>query len=146
MAILNYTTTISAQKTAMEIMQKLSSAGAQAILTEYDADGFLNAMSFRILTPHGMVFFRLPAHIKGIFKVLNADKKVPKRLKSNDQAARVAWRILKDWIEAQLAMVETGMAELPEVFLPYAQDKSGNTVYQSIKNTNFKMLSCDSGV
>ncbi len=137
MAILNYTTSISAEKTAMEIQQKLAKAGAQAVLCEYDDEGVMCAMSFRQNTPHGVIFFRLPAQMDGVYKSLTKDSKVPKKLKTREQAAKVAWRILKDWIEAQLAIIDAGMAEMTEVFLPYAQDASGSTVYQSIKNKGF---------
>jgi hypothetical protein len=40
---------------------------------------------------------------------------------------RVAWRIVKDWIEAQMAIVEAGQAEMAEVFLPYATIEDGTT-------------------
>ena len=140
MAILNYTTTIATEKTAMEIQQKLAKAGAQAVLCEYDGEGVMNAMSFRVMTAHGVIFFRMPAQMDGVFNALCKDSKVPKRLQTREQASRVAWRILKDWIESQLAIIEAGMAELVEVFLPYAQDASGNTVYQSIKNKGFGAL------
>ena len=125
MAILNYTTSISTEKTAMEIQKKLVMAGAVAVLCEYDGDGIMNAMSFRILTPHGLISFKMPAHLDGVYKALCNDSKVPKSKRTTEQAARVAWRILKDWIEAQLAIIEAGMAELAQVFLPYAQNEIG---------------------
>lgn len=144
MAILNYTTSISTEKTAAEIQKKLAMAKAQAVLCEYDSDTVMCAMSFRINTPHGLIFFRLPANTQGVFKALRDDNKVPKRLKSKEQAAKVAWRILKDWIEAQLAIVDAEMADMTEVFLPYAQDQSGQTVYQSLEQSGFKMLAHES--
>jgi hypothetical protein len=36
-------------------------------------------------------------------------------------------------VEAQLAVIEAGMATLPEVFLPYAQLETGESVYQRIE-------------
>jgi len=140
MAILNYTTSVDAVKTAMEIQRKLAKAGAQAILCEYDDNGVMSAMSFRTQTPHGAIFFRLPAQMDGVYRALCKDSKVPRRLKTHEQAAKVAWRILKDWIEAQLAIIESGLAELTQVFLPYAQDANGSTVYESIKNKGFGAL------
>lgn len=53
---------------------------------------------------------------------------------------RVAWRIVKDWVEAQMALIESGLAELPEVFLPYAVKPDGRTVYDEFKG-NLLMLS-----
>ena len=34
------------------------------------------------------------------------------------QAIRTSWRILKDWVEAQMALLETGMVTMDEIFLP----------------------------
>ena len=140
MAILNYTTSISTEKTAAEIQKTLANAKAQAVMSEYDDAGVMCAMSFRIVGPSGFISFRLPANIDGVFRSMQKDRKVPRRLKSKEQAARVAWRIVKDWVEAQVAIVEAQMAELPEVFLPYAQNETGQTVYEAIKNNGFKMI------
>ena len=143
MAILNYTTSIATEKTGAEIQKKLAKAKAQAILTEYNDEAIMSSISFRINTPHGVIFFRLPANTDGVYKALLADSNVPRRLKTREQAAKVAWRILKDWIEAQLAIVEAGMASITEVFLPYAQGKDGVTLYQSLESGGFKALTHD---
>jgi hypothetical protein len=140
MAILNYTTTIAAEKTAAEIQQKLAKARAQAVLCEYDDTGVMCAMSFRVVTKHGMVSFRMPANTAGVLRALQKDARVPKRLKTKQQAANVAWRVLKDWIEAQLAIVEAEMADLAEVFLPYAQGQNGQTLYSAMEQQGFKAL------
>lgn len=140
MAILNYTTSISTEKTAAEIQKKLALAKAEAVLCEYDAEAIMTAMSFRISTEHGPVFFRLPANTNGVLRALKADRKVPKRLKTKEQAAKVAWRILKDWVEAQLAIVQAEMADLVEVFLPYAQQKDGRTLYRALSDGGMKLL------
>lgn len=140
MAILNYTTQIAAEKTITEIQKVLARAGAQAILTEYDPEAVLCAVSFRINTPSGMISFRLPANVDRVLACLKRESKVPKRLKTKEQASRVAWRILKDWIEAQMAIVEAECAELTEVFLPYAHDDQGTTVYDKIKSGGFLQI------
>lgn len=129
MPILNYTTKISPEKTAVEIHAMLSKAKVQAILNEYDNDGMLCGISFRIMLDSGPIFFKLPARIDSLYLIL--------------QAARLTWRILKNWIEAQLAIVEVEQAQLDEVFLPYAQDIYGKTVYERIKNQGYRMLSND---
>jgi hypothetical protein len=51
-----------------------------------------------------------------------------------DQAVRTAWRIVKDWVEAQMALVETQMVTTAEVFLPYAVMKDGRTLAQHAQN------------
>ncbi len=143
MAILNYTTTVGIEKTATEIRKKLTAAKARAVLCEYDDEGIMHSMSFQVLTPHGMIFFKLPANANGVFNALRKDDSVPPRLKTREQAAKVSWRILKDWIEAQLAIVDAEMASITEVFLPYAQNKTGETVYESLEAGEFKQLTHD---
>jgi len=125
MAILNYTTTINTEKTASEIQKKLASSGAQAVLSEYDNNGIMCAMSFRI----NNIYFRLPINIEGVYKAMNKDSRIPRGYKTYSQASRVAWRIIKDWIEAQIAIIQAGQAELIQVFFPYAQNQLGQTIY-----------------
>ena len=85
--------------------------------------------------------FRMPARIESIYDVLSRDREVPKRLKTHEQASRVAWRIVKDWIEAQAAIVEAEQAEVVEVFLPYAQNSAtGETLYQALEQNGFQLL------
>lgn len=115
MPILNYTTTVTASRTAGEIQERLAKAGAKAVLCEYDdsgISGIMCAMSFRIATKHGLVSFRMPANTGGVLKVLTKDPKVPKRLKTQQQAANVAWRVIKDWVDAQLAMVQARVRQV----------------------------------
>ena len=141
MPILNYTTKITTEKTVTQIQLMLAKAGAHQILTEYDTEAILSAVSFRILHNHMMVTFRLPANVDNIQVVLTRDSKIPQRLKTRGQASRVAWRIIKDWIEAQLAIVEAEQAEMVEVFLPYAQNPAtGKTLFEQLSNDDFKLL------
>lgn len=141
MPILNYTTSITVEKTVGEIQAKLARAGAQAVLTEYDSERVLMAVSFRMLCQTVMVSFRLPAQIDRIYVLLQNDPKVSRQLRTREQAARVAWRIIKDWIEAQFAIVEAEQAKMVEVFLPYAQNPAtGQTLYDQLAGSNFALL------
>ena len=141
MPILNYTTSIAVEKTVGEIQAKLARAGAQAVLTEYDSERVLCALSFRMVHQNTMVSFRLPAQLDKIYVLLQRDDGVPRRLKTREQAARVAWRIIKDWVEAQLAIVEAEQAQMVEVFLPYAQNPTtGETLFNQLASTNFALL------
>ncbi len=145
MPILNYTTQIAAEKTITEIQKKLARAGASAVLSEYDSDGVLNALSFRLEHNGQQVYFRLPAQIEKIYVLLQRQG-VSRKLRTMEQASRVSWRIIKDWIEAQLALVEADQAEMIEVFLPYAQNpNTGNTLYHDAKDSGFAMLEYQAG-
>ena len=130
MAILNYTTQINENKSVGEIQTLLARKGAQQIAVDYE-NGNPSALNFQIVFNEQPVFFRLPCNIEGVYKSLCTTKGVPYAKQTREQARRVAWRIIKDWVEAQLAIVESRQAEMTEVFLPYALDKQGNTFFHS---------------
>jgi hypothetical protein len=97
MPLIKYTTAIDADNTAVEISSMLSKAGATTILTEYDKEeGYVSAFSFRILLNNQPVEFRLPCDWKPVLTLLERDQKVPRRLVSQPQAVRVAWRIVRN--------------------------------------------------
>lgn len=135
MALLNYTTTIAVDKTMGEIMGLLSRQGARSLLVDYDGQGNPTALSFLIETPAGERGFKLPANVEGVFKTLTRQYErgqVRRGFVTREQASRVGWRILKDWIEAQLAIIQAGMVTLEQVMLPYLQvDQSGRTLYEA---------------
>ena len=144
MPILNYTTSIAVEKTVGQIQAMLAEAGAAAIMIEYDAERILSSVSFRINYQGALVSFRLPAQLDPVYVILQNDDQVPRKLKSREQAARVAWRIIKVWVEAQLAIVEAEQVEMVEVFLPFAQNpNTGETVFTQLANNNFALLTHD---
>ena len=136
MAILNYTTKISSFKTVGEIQQKLATAGASSINVNYDDNSEPVGLIFVIKIRDEWINFQLPSNWQGVMRRLANDKKIGKSFKTEQQARRVAWRILKDWVEAQLAIIDAELATLPEVFLPYAVMRNGLTVYQSFEKGN----------
>ncbi len=139
MAILNYTTSIKCEKTIMEIQKCLVKHGATKITTDY-ADQIPVGVTFCLLMSGSLVAFSLPVNYNGVLKSMSTDKKVPKRLVTQEQALKVSWRIIKDWVEAQLAIVEAQLAEMAEVFLPYAVTNNGKTLYQEIGSTGILLL------
>ncbi len=125
MPILNYTTKIDVYKTIGEIQGNLVRHGARKILTDYDGAGRIVSLSFMIDTPTGLLPFQLPTRADRVLAVLHRQKVKCDR----EQAERVAWRILKDWIEAQMAILESEMVTLDEIFLPYVV-QGDRTLYQ----------------
>jgi hypothetical protein len=138
--LLNYTTTIAAEKTVSEIQSILAKAGASAIMVQYDNEKVLSGIAFKIDSPQGPISFQLPAQIDRIYVLLQRDKKVPRNLKTRAQAAKVCWRIIKDWVAAQIAIIEAEQADMVEVFLPYAKTQSSHTVYESMLTQGFAAL------
>lgn len=139
MAIKNYTTTINVNKTIEEIQGILSKHGATAIMTEYN-NGNVTGLSFKIMTPRGELGIRLPSNTDRVLQVLKKQKKNNTKVKNTfEQANKVAWRIIKDWIDAQMAILETEMVEMEEIFLPYMINNDGQTLYQAFKNNQLML-------
>lgn len=131
MPILNYTTTVSIYETIGEIEGKLAKHSAKKIMKEYDNDGEIVALSFMINTPGGPQAIRLPVNVDAIQKVLIKQRTNNSKVKTDrEQAARVAWRIVKDWVEAQMAILEAEMVAMDEIFMPYMLMDDQRTVYQ----------------
>lgn len=139
MAILNYTTSIESEKSISEIQKCLVKHGAHKIVTDY-VNGLPSAVTFCLTLNGNMVGFNLPANNSGVLKAMRNDRKVPRHKCNEEQAQRVAWRIVKDWVEAQMAIVQAQLADITEVFLPYAITKNGNTVYKEIQNNGMLLL------
>ena len=128
MPLLNYTTKVPVVKSVQEIQKALVKAGASSIMQDYDDKGEMVAVSFRIILNDNVINFRLPADWKSTQQVLKQDGV----RHEEDHARRVAWRITKDWVEAQMALLATRSVTLPQLFLPYAVDNKGITLYEKI--------------
>ena len=139
MPIANYTTSVQAARSVAAIQDLLAKAGAQAIMLEY-VNQEPDLISFRLMHNGRHLGFKLPCNWRGVLDALNRDGKVPIRLKCNDHAKKVAWRVLHDWLRAQLALVEAGVVEMPQVFMPYAITETGETLYDRLKGSSFNHL------
>jgi len=128
MPIANYSTTVTAMKSLGEIQGMLVSHGAKAIMTNFTNCGEPESLAFIVTTQFGDVPYKLPANVERVQAVLNRQrirKEIPR-----DMAVRVAWRIVKDWVRAQMAILETEMVSIEQIFLPYMTNNSGETLYQ----------------
>lgn len=130
MPILNYTTSIAVEKTMGEIIGTLASRGVTRISTLFDEAGTPTGVGFTLRTDYGFRDFELPVRTAGVLAAMQADKKVPRSSCNAQQAARTAWRIAKDWLAAQAALIDADLAKLDEVMLPYMVDATGHTVYE----------------
>ena len=137
MALLNYTTTIEPEQTIGEIQRMLSRYNVAAMMTEYDGPQ-VSAVSFRLDIAGKPLSFKLPCNWRAVAVIFKDPKHRAKLRLSRgttleEQAARTAWRIIKDWIEAQLALVEINMVTIPQVFLPWAIMPDGRTLAEHIE-------------
>ena len=136
MPIANYSTTVTALKSIGEIQGILVAHGAEHILMDYK-DGEPVGLSFIVATQFGSVPFKLPSNIERVHAVLNKQ-----RVRTNvprDMAIRVAWRILKDWVRAQMAILETEMVSIEQIFLPYMQNQDGKILFDIMLDNHLQL-------
>lgn len=138
--MLNYSTKIPHGVTTGECLSLLARAGAAAVSIEFDGGAVPCGLGFRLSTPHGPRHFSLPVNIDGVHRILTEANKAGKlrsdghrqaSLASRDRAADIAWRVVKDWLEATLALIAHGMADLTEVMLPHLVVDEGRTLWQA---------------
>lgn len=139
MPIANFTTSVDAVKTVMEIQRILVDHGARQILLNYDKEGQVSNLSFIIDTPFGAIPFRLPANASAVLNLMDLQGCQPRFL-NYEHAVKVSWRILKDWIRAQMALLETEMVTVEQLFLPYMVINEEKTLYDKMIDTNFMLL------
>ncbi len=140
MPILYYTTTINAHKTISEVQQHLAEVGAKRVGVDYGNDRKPEALLF-VLDQGGIpVSYRLPCNFPEMLAAMVNDGGVPNKYCNEDQAMRTGWRIIKVWVEAQTAMIQAGLAQTQEVFLPYAVGSDGRTLYEYFVESPKKLL------
>lgn len=147
MPLKDYSTQISAEKSVAQIMAMLREQRANAIVSEYDDQGNLEGLSFTIDTDFGRRAYRLPARVGAVYDVLQRQKDEG-RIRSRidlEQATRTSWRIIRDWVAAQCALLETEMVDLEEVMLPYMLTDGRQTVYEAFIDGGMKMLASGNG-
>ena len=143
MPILNYTTKIDAAKTAGEVQALLAKAGANGVAMTYEG-GEPTGLAFTAMTPFGLREFTLPTNWQSVQSVLRRQKVQPAYC-TPEHAKRVAWRIVKDWVEAQLAIIQTEMVTIDQVMLPYMRNgDDGATVFEQYQERQ-QLLLAESG-
>lgn len=137
--IKNYTSSVSVDRTIGGIEQELVKIGVTRIEKNYEG-GMPSGIIFTIELPTKLRF-RIPANIGAAYDIIKA---VPQYKRKNAewlqaQANRTAWRIVYNWIEIQVAMVQLRQADAIQVFMTYIYDGK-QTFYERISKNNFKAL------
>ena len=146
-AILNYTTSVDSGKTAMECVSILLKHGAVNVAISAGEDRSPDGLEFVITTPWGPRQFSLPVNIEGTEKSLKQarrERRIEPRFTTREQARRVAWRIVKDWLEAQLALIEAMQVDLLQVMLPYLKVDRDRTLYAAYMESELRQLEAGS--
>ncbi len=144
MPLLDYSTKVPAEQTAGEIVSLLARKRAIAIMMEYSesGNGEIVGLRWKVRTPHGDLPFALPVNVESVEKVLTKQyhaRQVPRTATGTEQARRVAWRIILEWVRAQMALLDTEMVSIDQLFLPYLVVSGNETLYDRMLATRFQV-------
>lgn len=127
----NYTSKVPVSRTLSEVQTLLGEGGASAVAVTYE-NRKPSGLTFQLQTAHGPRTFTLPVNVDGLAALMRkADYPAGtrttdlSRFMTREQAERVAWRIVKDWLQAQLAIIDAQMVRFEQVMLPYLQIEGG---------------------
>lgn len=158
MFLKNYTSNVPVNQTVDRIEKTLIRCGVSAIQKEYGPSGEVAAVVFTIALPEApKVSIRLPADKNAAQQALwlayadgdklsedgqalrwNAHKKKTRK-DFREQAERTAWKIVQDWVEVQMSMIQMKQADFVQVFLPYVWD-GNQTYYQRLKANGYRAM------
>lgn len=164
MFLKNYTSDQPVSQTIYRIEQVLIKCGVSGIRKDYDGPaGNVVAVTFEIKIDGAEPWtIRLPANVQKAWDALwlnyaDGDKLSPdgmrlaygtrkNKVKADfrDQAERTAWKIIQDWVEVQMSMIQMQQADFREVFLPYAWDGE-RTFFNRLKDSGFTQLQLTEG-
>lgn len=142
----NYTTTIAATRTAAEVQVLLAEHGASRIAIDY-LDGQPIGLAFQATTRGGLRLFQLPVDVDAMHRLLVREHRAGRlrgisatTASDVEQARRVAWRVIKEWVAAQMTVVAAEMASLDQVLLPYLVVEEGRTLFEVYQDRELKAL------
>lgn len=138
------TTEISAEKTAGEILQELVKARATQVNTEYK-DAQIIGLRWVMPVSGQEAVFAMPARVEPVYKILRARVRgyfgPAAETQMRAKARRVAWRQLLRWVQAQMALIETGMVKPQEAFFAYVQVPwSDQSMFELFESRGMKAL------
>lgn len=129
------TTKVEVSKTCAEIEEELVAHGATQVFKSYDTTRQVDALEFAIPIEGQDVYFKLPFRWQSIQRMTSQGRTGNRNTAKEDQARRVAARLVLRWVQAQFALVQTGMVKTHEVFMPYITAKGGQTYYEQLEST-----------
>lgn len=132
--IKNYTS--NSKQTFDKIQKVLIEHGATQVLFEYNA-GKVSCLSFALKVGENIVGFKLPARVDAVKRIFDKER----YRYEEDQPYKTAWANIRDWLDAQMALIDTQQVKIEEVFLPYAVNREGKTYFEVISNVGYLLPS-----
>jgi hypothetical protein len=158
MFLKNYTSDAPVSQTIYRIEQVLIKCGVSGITKDYAPDGTVIAIAFKIPAAAGEAIVRIPVNEQQAIDALWLDyvdgdklneagtrvvawgsRKKKTRADFAEQGKRTAWKIMQDWVEVQMSMIQMKQADTLEVFLPYIWNGK-STIYNRVKEAGYRAL------
>lgn len=143
MNIKNYTSCVPIEKSVAQIERRLVEHGAHDILKIYE-DRRLVGVAFIATIDGNKIPFRIPARVENVRKVMVSALKRPRAgsvKRATEQAERTAWKLLADWVDVQMSLLELDQAKFMEVFLPYVYNHEDKTTFfERVEKKGFSNL------
>lgn len=143
MNLKNYTSTVPVERSVAQIERRLVAHGAHDILKLYE-DKKLTGIAFITTIEGQKIPFRIPARVENVRKSMVSSLKRPRKGsvdRASDQAERTAWKLLADWVDIQVSLLELNQAKFMEVFLPYMYDHNKKrTLFERMESDGIKNL------
>src|SRR5271170_8090795 len=134
MNLKNYTSGIPSERIISDIEALLITADASKVAKEVKNKNVV-AIMFELLCDGKPQIIRLPANVEAVqdwlWKEHVRNSVRNKRSKEDflEQAERTAWKIMLDWTQVQISLIQLKQADALQVFLPYIWDGS-QTYYE----------------
>jgi hypothetical protein len=132
MALKNTYSNSPAGRSIERVQEALVKGGASGIQTGFD-QGRIVSLAFVLRLNDRDVAFKLPVNWKKVQQVLKNER--IGKWDDDDYAYRVSWAILRDWVEAQMAILASETVTMPQLFLPYAMSKDGTTLFDKVASS-----------
>src|SRR5690348_3890983 len=130
--------------TTFDVIQRtLAQHRAKQVVLAYGDDGQVHSLTFSLEIHGRLHVFRLPARVENVAHILYGKRELTEVQQA--QAYRTAWANIRDWITAQMALIDTGMVKPEEVFLPYMLNREGKTYFEVLEQQQFLLESGEEG-
>lgn len=157
MFLKNYTSDVPVHVTIHRIEQILLRCEVSGIMKEYGPGGKVLALTFSVkFSEDKTVAIRLPAKEEECLSALWKDyvgtdeassdgrvwsnpRKKRTRNSFREQAEKTAWKLMQDWVEVQMSMIQLNQADIREVFMAYIWDGK-QTFFERLKSQNFRAM------
>lgn len=124
-----------------DIQRSLAMHGVSKVMFDYDGEGRCSGITFGMEIGGSQFGFKLPALVENVHEIMYGSMKQPNKWDKRygkimearkEQSYKTAWANIRDWVSAQMALIDTKQVRIEQVFLPYAIMKEGKTLYEQI--------------